>query len=74
MEGGLLRQPHGDAGFGGAESIAVAVQLVDGRGGVHTGLWGYVLARDVKALFWAALAATAVGFALSVFCLRQKKS
>ncbi len=50
------------------------VQLVDGRGGVHTGLWGYVLARDVKALFWAALAATAVGFALSVFCLRQKKS
>ena len=30
----------------------------DGKGsGVHTGLWGYVLARDVKALFWAALAA-----------------
>lgn len=50
------------------------VQLVDGRGGVHTGLWGYVLARDVKALFWAALAATAAGLALSVFSLRQRKS
>ena len=40
------------------------VQLVDGRGGVHTGLWGYVLARDVEALFWAALAAMAAGAAL----------
>lgn len=47
------------------------VQLVDGRGGVHTGLWGYVLARDVKALFWAALAAVAGGLALVACCLRR---
>ncbi|HJD97608.1 helix-turn-helix domain-containing protein [Mailhella massiliensis] len=47
------------------------VQLVDGRGGVHTGLWGYVLARDVKALFWAALAAMASGAALLGFTLRR---
>lgn len=50
------------------------VQLVDGLGGVHTGLWGYVLARELNALFWAALAAIVVGLALSAFCLRQKKS
>ena len=50
------------------------VQLVDGRGGVHTGLWGYVLARDVKALFWAALAATAAGLALVGCCLRRGRS
>ena len=50
------------------------VQLVDGRGGVHTGLWGYVLARDVKALFWAALAAVAAGLALVGCCLRRGKS
>lgn len=50
------------------------VQLVDGRGGVHTGLWGYVLARDVKALFWAALAATAAGLALVGCCLRKGRS
>ena len=50
------------------------VQLVDGRGRVHTGLWGYVLARDVKALFWAALAAAAAGLALSVFSLRRGRS
>lgn len=49
------------------------VQLVDGRGGVHTGLWGYVLARDVKALFWAALAAVASGAALLGFSLRSGK-
>ena len=50
------------------------VQLVDGRGGVHTGLWGYVLARDVKALFWAALAAVAAGLALVACCLRRGRS
>ena len=50
------------------------VQLVDGRGGVHTGLWGYVLARDVKALFWAALAAAAAGLALVGCCLRKGRS
>ena len=50
------------------------VQLVDGRGGVHTGLWGYVLARDVKALFWAALAATAAGLVLVGCCLRKGRS
>lgn len=47
------------------------VQLVDGRGGVHTGLWGYVLARDVKALFWAALAAAAAGPMLIACSLRH---
>ncbi len=47
------------------------VQLVDGRGGVHTGLWGYVLARDVKALFWAALAAVAAGPVLITCSLRR---
>lgn len=50
------------------------VQLVDGRGGVHTGLWGYVLARDVKALFWAALAAVATGLVLVACSLRREKS
>lgn len=50
------------------------VQLVDGRGGVHTGLWGYVLARDVKALFWAALAAVTGGLALVACCLRRGRS
>ena len=50
------------------------VQLVDGRGGVHTGLWGYVLARDVKALFWAALAATAAGLAIVGCCLKKGRS
>ena len=49
------------------------VQLVDLRGGVHTGLWGYVLARELNALFWAALAPVAVGLALSAFSLRRKK-
>lgn len=49
------------------------VQLVDGRGGVHTGLWGYVLARDVEALFWAALAAMAAGAALLGVTLRKGK-
>ena len=48
--------------------------FVDGRGGVHTGLWGYVLARDVKALFWAALAAVAAGLVLVGCCLRRGKS
>lgn len=50
------------------------VQLVDGRGGVHTGLWGYVLARDVKALFWAALAAAAAGLVLVGCCLRKERA
>ena len=50
------------------------VQLVDGRGGVHTGLWGYVLARDVEALFWAALAAMAAGAALLGVTLRKGKA
>ncbi len=50
------------------------VQLVDGRGGVHTGLWGYVLARDLKVLFWASLAAIAAGVGISAFTLRRSRS
>ncbi len=50
------------------------VQLVDGRGGVHTGLWGYVLARDVKALFWAALAAVGAGPVLIACGLRRGRA
>lgn len=48
------------------------VQLVDGRGGVHTGLWGYVLARDLKVLFWASLAAIAAGVGISAVTLRRR--
>ena len=42
-------------------SVLHPVQLTDWDGTRTTGLWGYVLAHELRALFFAALGATAAG-------------
>ncbi len=49
-----------------ALSLMHPVQLTDWDGSRHTGLWGFLLAHEIRSLFWVASGLLASGVALAV--------
>ncbi len=48
------------------------VQFMARDGTLHTGLWEFVVSRELQALFWAALAAMAAGAVLTILSLKYR--